>query len=248
MIRHVRLLLVFMLLLSLAPSAGSVYAQEMVAGNETVHTAISDTKDYYSYDSAVTEFQDYHKQRREAARTEAAILAALKVPEAAAYVVHAGDTLYKIALNFGSTVSILQDYNNIPDANTLMIGQKLMIPSVVQSVPLLDGREPIIEKVLSSTLTAYTAGKESTGKTPSHPQYGITYSGARAEEGRTVAVDPKVIPIGSTVYIEGIGIRKAEDTGSAIKGSKIDVFMNDVGEARTFGVKKNVKVFVLASA
>ena len=47
----------------------------------------------------------------------------------------------------------------------------------------------------------------------------------------TIAVDPSVIPIGSRVYIEGLGYFVAQDTGSAIKGRRIDVFMNDLEEA-----------------
>lgn len=169
-------------------------------------------------------------------------------PEALVYLVNPGDTLYRIAQSFGTSVAALQAYNHIPKPDSLQVGQKLGIPSVPADVPLIEGKEPIIQKVLSSTLTAYTAGKESTGKTASHPAYGITYSGVKAEEGRTVAVDPDVIPLGSTVYIEGIGLRKAEDTGSAIKGAKIDVFMDDLSQAQVFGVKKNVKVFVLTAA
>lgn len=231
-----------MLLLSLAPSAGSVKAQESPAMGAAASSSI-DT-DYYSFSSAFIELQEYRQHQKEAQAPEEPAPG----QEALTYVVHAGDTLYQIARGFGQTVAALQHYNSIGDANTLQVGQKLLIPSVPQSLPLMDGKEPVVEKVLSSTLTAYTAGEESTGKTPAHPQYGITYSGVRAEEGRTVAVDPKVIPLGSTVYIEGVGIRRAEDTGSAIKGSKIDVFMNDVTEARTFGVKRNVKVFVLSDA
>ena len=68
--------------------------------------------------------------------------------------------------------------------------------------------------------------------------YGITFSGLKAKEGRTIAVDPAVIPLGSTVFIEGIGIRKAEDIGSAIRGSRIDVFMNDLNEAQGFWCKE----------
>lgn len=169
-------------------------------------------------------------------------------PEALTYIVNHGDTLYKIAQGFNITVASLQAYNDITNPNSLQIGQKLGIPAVPADVPLMEGKEPVIQKVLSSTLTAYTSGKESTGKTSAHPAYGITYSGVKAEEGRTVAVDPAVIPLGSTVYIEGIGLRKAEDTGSAIKGAKIDVYMNDLNQAQVFGVKKNVKVFVLSAA
>lgn len=95
------------------------------------------------------------------------------------------------------------------------------------------------------TLTAYSAGLASTGKTESHPGYGITKSGSRVTEGRTIAVDPKVIPIGWWVYIEGIGFRRAEDTGSAIKGNKIDVYYDSEAYAEKFGRKKGYTVYVL---
>ncbi|CAM4485509.1 ubiquitin-like domain-containing protein [Paenibacillus tarimensis] len=102
------------------------------------------------------------------------------------------------------------------------------------------------KKVLKNvTLTAYSAGVASTGKSENHPQYGITASGARVKEGRTIAVDPKVIPIGWWVYIEGIGFRRAEDTGSAIKGNKIDVYFDSESYALKFGRKKGYTVYVL---
>ncbi|GGG24512.1 3D domain-containing protein [Paenibacillus abyssi] len=108
------------------------------------------------------------------------------------------------------------------------------------------GRSFNAKKVLTNvTLTAYTAGVESTGKDKDHPHYGITASGAKVQEGRTIAVDPKVIPIGWWVYIEGIGFRRAEDTGGAIKGNKIDVYFEDVNYAKKFGRKKGYKVYVL---
>jgi uncharacterized protein YabE (DUF348 family)/3D (Asp-Asp-Asp) domain-containing protein len=95
------------------------------------------------------------------------------------------------------------------------------------------------------TLTAYSAGVESTGKDESHPQYGITASGTKVTEGRTIAVDPKVIPIGWWVFIEGIGFRRAEDTGSAIKGNKIDVYFGSQKTAEKFGRKKGYTVYVI---
>jgi 3D (Asp-Asp-Asp) domain-containing protein len=47
----------------------------------------------------------------------------------------------------------------------------------------------------------------------------------------TVAVDPTVIPLGSTVYIQGLGVFHAEDTGGAVVGQHIDVFVDSVAEA-----------------
>ncbi|MCR8636018.1 3D domain-containing protein [Paenibacillus radicis (ex Xue et al. 2023)] len=169
------------------------------------------------------------------------------VPKPLNYQVNAGDTLYKIAKDFNVSLSSLLALNDIADPKRLTIGQQLQIPDSEAAIPLPDGQRKTIKRVLSSTLTAYTAGIESTGKTASHPQYGITYSGSKAEEGRTIAVDPSIIPIGTTVYIDGVGIRKAEDTGSAVRGSRIDVFMDDVGQALNFGVKRNVKVYVLSA-
>ncbi|MDD9271673.1 3D domain-containing protein [Paenibacillus sp. GCM10023248] len=161
------------------------------------------------------------------------------------YQVNRGDTLFQIARDFGIDVNDLMAANQIYNPKSLTIGQTLTIPASVGGTDAPRSQPKIIKKVINTTLTAYTAGFESTGKKASHPEYGITYSGLKAKEGRTIAVDPNVIPLGSTVFIEGIGIRKAEDIGSAIRGSRIDVFMNDLGQAKEFGIKKNVKVYVL---
>ncbi|MGE5593877.1 MAG: 3D domain-containing protein [Betaproteobacteria bacterium] len=77
-----------------------------------------------------------------------------------------------------------------------------------------------------------------TGKTRGHPAFGITSSGVPATPERTIAVDPDVIPIGTWVYIDGLGIFRAEDTGSAIKGNRIDIFMPTHEEALNFGVQE----------
>lgn len=93
------------------------------------------------------------------------------------------------------------------------------------------------------TLTAYTIEYPSTGKRPGAPDFGITFSGSRASLERTVAVDPTVIPIGTPVYIEGIGWRLAEDIGGAVKGKHIDVLLGTEASATLFGVKHHVAVY-----
>ena len=54
----------------------------------------------------------------------------------------------------------------------------------------------------------------------------------------TVAVDPKVIPLGSIIYIENWGVFVACDTGSKVVGKKVDIFINSVQQAKNNGVKK----------
>lgn len=93
-------------------------------------------------------------------------------------------------------------------------------------------------KVLKNvSMTAYSSEEPGIGTK--------TASGTRVTEGRTIAVDPKVIPIGWWVYIEGLGFRRAEDTGGAIKGNKIDVYYDSVKHALNFGRKKGKTVYVI---
>lgn len=94
---------------------------------------------------------------------------------------------------------------------------------------------PSYSQVLDMQATAYTGD-------------GITASGAattRDPDGySTIAVDPRVIPIGSTVYVEGYGYAVASDTGGAIKGNIIDVFFHSESEASNWG-RRSVKVYIL---
>ena len=63
---------------------------------------------------------------------------------------------------------------------------------------------------------------------------GITATGTQATAGRTIAVDPKVIPLGTEVIIDGQPYI-AEDTGGAVKGNKIDIFCDSHEEAISRG-------------
>ncbi len=104
-------------------------------------------------------------------------------------------------------------------------------------------------KVITCNATAYDLSFQSCGKWPGDPAYGITASGTRAKYG-TVAVDPRVIPLGTRMYIESAdgsfvyGYCVAEDTGGAIKGNKVDLFFNSYSECMQFG-RRNVNVYIL---
>lgn len=90
-------------------------------------------------------------------------------------------------------------------------------------------------------ITHYCPCPKCCGKSESDPWYGITSTGTKATEGRTIAVDPKVIPYGTDVllrYADGTeAIFTAEDCGGAIKSKRIDVFMDSHQAALVEGVK-----------
>lgn len=64
----------------------------------------------------------------------------------------------------------------------------------------------------------------------------LTASGVRAEAGKTIAVDPDVIPYGTQVVIDGHSYR-ADDCGGAIQGNRIDIYYDSHQEALEMGVK-----------
>ncbi|GGH88211.1 3D (Asp-Asp-Asp) domain-containing protein [Pullulanibacillus pueri] len=78
---------------------------------------------------------------------------------------------------------------------------------------------------------------------------GITKSGYDLEkhpQAKVIAVDPDVIPLGSTLYVPGYGVAKAADTGGAIDGHHIDVYFHSNQDAREWGVK-HMNVTILSS-
>jgi 3D (Asp-Asp-Asp) domain-containing protein len=85
------------------------------------------------------------------------------------------------------------------------------------------------------TMRAYTHYKNPPSRTA---------SGTIPTHGRTIAVDPRVIPLGSVIEIEGIGKRIAEDTGNHVKGKKLDMFLPSVQACTQFGVQSR-KVYLL---
>lgn len=110
-----------------------------------------------------------------------------------------------------------------PVAEIIALGTK----QIVQRA----GKNLDVKKTLTMKSTAYThtGNKTATGK---WPQRG------------TIAVDPKVIPLGSKLYIDGYGFGVAQDIGSAIKGEHLDLFMDSEKEALKWG-SKTVRVYVL---
>lgn len=93
-------------------------------------------------------------------------------------------------------------------------------------------------RVVQCNATAYDA--VSCGKRPGEAR---TATGMIAQRG-VIAVDPRFIPLGTRVYVEGYGYAIAADTGGAIKGNIIDLYMDSTAEAIQWG-RRNVTVYIL---
>lgn len=130
-----------------------------------------------------------------------------------------------------------------------------------------EGRVLEFERVLLMTMTAYCPGTPGSGCPLDENGHslctgpynnGYTCTGQKAVQGEgtlnsphLVAVDPRVIPLGSLLYIEPvpgigrIGFARAGDTGGAIKGHKIDLCYDYHKDVAKFGVKRGIKVYLL---
>jgi uncharacterized protein YabE (DUF348 family) len=95
-------------------------------------------------------------------------------------------------------------------------------------------------EVKNMLATAYYPGPESCGI---YAKFGQTYTGKKAGFG-LVAVDPRVIKLGTMLYIEGYGRAEAADIGGAIKGNRIDLCYETYREAAMYGSKR-IKVYIL---
>lgn len=110
---------------------------------------------------------------------------------------------------------------------------------------MLPKEEAKITEVKTFEITAYTNDYEDIGKRPGDADYGVTATGKRATAGRTVAADWNVLPPGTVVEIEGIGRRVVEDSGGAIKGNRLDLFLPSRSAVDRFG-RQRLKVEIIS--
>ncbi|WP_110114824.1 3D domain-containing protein [Bacillus sp. CGMCC 1.16541] len=164
------------------------------------------------------------------------------------YKVQAGDTLWGISKKHSITVDQLKQWNGL-SSTVIFPNQSLTVSKSVSTTtkPVVQPKvkavsstpAPPVVKELTVQATAYTASCAGCS--------GITATGINLKANpnqKVISVDPKVIPLGSKVYVEGYGEAIAGDTGSAVKGNKIDVFIPSKQRAIQWGVK-TVKVKIL---
>jgi 3D (Asp-Asp-Asp) domain-containing protein len=134
--------------------------------------------------------------------------------------------------------------NNIASEETLISSSEEVIGAPPKLEEAFDwGQYP----KATVTATGYTAGVESTGKNPGHPEFGITYSGVKVTRDlfSTVAADLNVFPIGTILFIPGYGYGVVADKGGAIKGNKVDLYYETVEDVYNNWGKKTLEVYVI---
>lgn len=104
-------------------------------------------------------------------------------------------------------------------------------PTEKPTEPKKEEKKPKYVSLGEFKLSAYCSCMRCCNKTD-----GITATGTKATQGRTIAVDPKKIPYGTKVIING-NTYIAEDCGGAIKGNRIDIFFRDHQDALNFGIQ-----------
>lgn len=165
------------------------------------------------------------------------------------HTVKKGDTLYKISRQYNISVASIKSANNLK-SNIIKPNQKLKVTKkavakakakpkakAAKKAPSRSDNDTILKEITVSA-SAYTAGCNGCS--------GITSTGINLKKNpglKVIAVDPRVIPLGSKVYVEGYGYAIAGDTGGAIKGNKIDVFISTKSAALKWG-RKTVKIKV----
>lgn len=153
-----------------------------------------------------------------------------------------GDILWEIANRYHISIEEAVTRQELLEKGITVNGEEPQDEAVKTASTEKDdakGNNDHVVKEIDVTATAYTAYCEGC--------IGITKTGVDLianPDARVIAVDPDVIPLGSKVYIEGYGYARAEDTGGAIKGNRIDIYMEHEKDALQYGVR-DVKVKII---
>ncbi|WP_053365823.1 3D domain-containing protein [Bacillus sp. FJAT-27245] len=158
------------------------------------------------------------------------------------YKVQKGDTLWSIAKKNNIAVQQLKTLNNLKSDN-IQLNQVLKLSGTTAAPAKKPAAKPAAAqgryKEITVKATAYTASCKSCS--------GITSTGINLKKNpnaKVISVDPKLIPLGTKVYVPGYGEAIAGDKGSAVRGNKIDVFIPDRQKALQWGVKTvKIKVY-----
>ncbi|GKV57170.1 hypothetical protein NCCP2222_31170 [Sporosarcina sp. NCCP-2222] len=188
------------------------------------------------------------------------------------YTVVQGDNLFRIALNHNIPLDVLISTNNLT-SEVIHPGEELVIDSGDITTDTSEKTVTNKPKSVAASFSPSNSGEAAKPKSAAVTSAGSEPAGGGTElivtataytayctgcsgttaygidlrsnpDQKVIAVDPSIIPLGTKVWVEGYGEAIAGDTGGAIKGHKIDVFIPSYENAMEWGVKK-VKVKVL---
>ena len=177
-----------------------------------------------------------------------------------AYIIKPGDTLYKIATTHGASVEQLKRWNGL-NSDIIYAGDTLSVsgPSKKVTVAQVEQKNTQAQQTTSTnTSNKTTTTSVQPTQTKSEPSNvtrtvtveataytancsgcsGVTATGIDLKanpNAKIISVDPSIIPLGSKVWVEGYGEAIAADTGGAIKGNRVDIFIADKNEANQWG-------------
>ncbi|KOR88975.1 3D domain-containing protein [Paenibacillus solani] len=186
-----------------------------------------------------------------------------------------GDTFYRLSKQYGVNLDKLMKANPSIKATNIYPGLKITIPGLVSinstasAAPITSGttaftpslnvipQNKVVEawgktfnysKTVSVKATAYSSAASENGKWGA-----VDYLGNSLELG-TIAVDPKVIPLGTKVLVTGhehrglpkkAFVAEARDIGSAIKGNRIDIYIpGSQASVKQFGIQ-DIKLYII---
>lgn len=218
------------------------YARALLHRQEVVESRMTQTEDamarweHIMQDIHVRAIEDARHEKITARRRAREAETAVRIWKTTAYASLATASIV-LALAIASTAAKAEEAPPAP------VPEAPMAATIASVMELPEAPEqPRFSRIIeNATITHYCVCEQCCGKSPDHPAYGITASGREAVPYYSVAVDPCLIELGSTLYLDfGDGELvecRADDTGAAVNGAHIDYCVSDHQEALSLGVR-----------
>jgi len=161
---------------------------------------------------------------------------------ASTYKVNAGDSLWKISRSQHVSIADIKKWNKLTSDN-------IKPNQILQINPKTSGTAGKTTSAKNTSLKAYKVIKVKASAYTANCKgcSGKSATGINLKKNpnlKIISVDPRVIPLGSKVYVEGYGYAVAADTGGAIKGNRIDILMPSEYKANQWGIRTvTVKIY-----
>ena len=136
------------------------------------------------------------------------------------------DVLKETKIKQDSIISQSIEITNLNKSNQDLSSQLSSIQSDLETL-----KQNKVAYIGKYKITYYCACEQCCGKTN-----GITASGAKVQEGVTVATDTS-LPFGTKIYIKGIGWRTVQDRGGNIKGNRLDIYISSHNDPMPYNIQ-----------